>query len=563
VLHYFRNATYHSEFVAYPMLQANVLALLVPLYLLGGRLLGVWTTPQAFASLLDPRRFMPLADGLSVVFGLGAIYVTYLLGRRLAGRRAGLLAALLLALTPTFNRYAHEGVPDAALTFFAALATLALVVLVMEPTRRHYVWAGVALGLATAAKYNGAMWAVVALLAHVWLWRQRRAPLRELVSANLLLAGLAGLAAFAVTSPQVLLEPRTFMHSVLVYETDYKLQAYAGGVNPATFVPWLTAVWVFLRSEHGIALMFAAGLVYALIRRTPARWFLLIGVLLAWAYMGRWRMVNMRFYLLIYPALAALAATAVVEMGERLARKVPVRRWQAALPAVVCLGLVVWTGWAYAPGALALLRPDTRDLSRVWIESNLPRGAAVAGPQSPEGYPALLAVSDLDDYLHARGLPRRLRAPVSALLARWPAFDLRSLYYGSPNLVFPAEWPAAVRARYTRSMWARREVRQYASLDRLRADKVQYVVTSGYWAQDFLAHSSPQEIQPYDARELYFQTFRKLYLQLEAIPVGGEQGGIRCLREFLPQPGAVGGPAIRIYELAAAPQPSPSQSPPS
>ncbi|PWZ67890.1 glycosyltransferase family 39 protein, partial [Staphylococcus pseudintermedius] len=46
--------------------------------------------------------------GLSVLFGLGSVFLTYQLGRRLAGEKTGLLAALLLALSPLFINHAQE-----------------------------------------------------------------------------------------------------------------------------------------------------------------------------------------------------------------------------------------------------------------------------------------------------------------------------------------------------------------------------------------------------------------------------------------------------------------------
>ncbi|NEO91442.1 MAG: hypothetical protein F6K56_14845, partial [Moorea sp. SIO3G5] len=45
--------------------------------------------------------------GLSVLFGLGSVFLTYQLGRRVAGKATGLIAALLLALSPLFINFAQ------------------------------------------------------------------------------------------------------------------------------------------------------------------------------------------------------------------------------------------------------------------------------------------------------------------------------------------------------------------------------------------------------------------------------------------------------------------------
>ncbi|MEU5565942.1 glycosyltransferase family 39 protein [Micromonospora musae] len=63
----------------------------------------------------------------SVLAMAGTAALTALLGRRLAGGRAGLLAGLLFALLPGTSRYAQEARPYALASLFAVLATLLLV----------------------------------------------------------------------------------------------------------------------------------------------------------------------------------------------------------------------------------------------------------------------------------------------------------------------------------------------------------------------------------------------------------------------------------------------------
>ncbi|MGE0299440.1 glycosyltransferase family 39 protein [Pseudonocardia sp.] len=64
---------------------------------------------------------------LSVVFGVATVPLAYLIGRDAGGRRVGLLAAALLAVSPLHVWYGQLGRMYAMLTFFAALATWCLV----------------------------------------------------------------------------------------------------------------------------------------------------------------------------------------------------------------------------------------------------------------------------------------------------------------------------------------------------------------------------------------------------------------------------------------------------
>ncbi|MCM0678632.1 glycosyltransferase family 39 protein, partial [Micromonospora phytophila] len=112
---------------------------------------------------------LPSALAMATAAGLTAV-----LGRRLLGARAGLLAGLLLAVLPGTSRYAQEARPYALASSLAVLAALLLVRALDRPTWPR--WAGYAaavagLGLAhLLALTLLAAHAVVVLLA--W-WRGR------------------------------------------------------------------------------------------------------------------------------------------------------------------------------------------------------------------------------------------------------------------------------------------------------------------------------------------------------------------------------------------------------
>ncbi|MGB2569727.1 glycosyltransferase family 39 protein [Micromonospora citrea] len=95
----------------------------------------------------DSPTALRLPSALAVAAAAG---LTAVLGRRLFGARAGLLAGLLLAVLPGTSRYAQEARPYALATLFAVLATVLLVRALDRSGRAR--WAGyaaavVALGL--------------------------------------------------------------------------------------------------------------------------------------------------------------------------------------------------------------------------------------------------------------------------------------------------------------------------------------------------------------------------------------------------------------------------------
>ncbi len=95
--------------------------------------------------------------GLSALAGTLTIPVIYLLGRRLGGMRVGLLAALLLALSPFHVRFAQETRMYTLLTLNATLALLALSYLLTAP-RPALAWVGYMLfTAATVYSHNTAI----------------------------------------------------------------------------------------------------------------------------------------------------------------------------------------------------------------------------------------------------------------------------------------------------------------------------------------------------------------------------------------------------------------------
>ncbi len=129
---------------------------------------------------------------LSAVAGVATVPVAYLIGLELRGRRAGLMAAALVAVNPMLLWYAQEARVYALFALLCAVSLLYCVRALRGGRRRDFTLWGIASGLALATHY----FAVFPLAAEaVWLlWRRGRASLAGLwiiALAGLLLAPLA------------------------------------------------------------------------------------------------------------------------------------------------------------------------------------------------------------------------------------------------------------------------------------------------------------------------------------------------------------------------------------
>ena len=88
---------------------------------------SIFSVGEGGASMTVAARMTLSTRVLSALFGVLAIPVIYLLGRRMADERVGVISALILALSPFHVRFAQEARMYSLLTLFALLAMCAFV----------------------------------------------------------------------------------------------------------------------------------------------------------------------------------------------------------------------------------------------------------------------------------------------------------------------------------------------------------------------------------------------------------------------------------------------------
>ncbi len=295
-----------------------------------------------------------LGRGMIASFSLASVLLAWLLGRRLLGERAGLVAALWLAVSPVEIQTAHMVRPDVVLGTAVLLALLALSFL---GSRLRQDWlAGLALGACLATKFTGAAMGL-AWLAARWLAPGRR-------WGGLLLGGAAAAAVLVATTPRLATDPLAILEgaraqSGYMYDAArdasrgttpalYYAQRYVRSLGPAGAALALLGLAAVLRRPRP----FAPALVY------------LAGLLIV---LGS---AEARFERLIVSSLgiaALLAARGLLAIESRWpAACLPLAALAVALPGVESLQY-----------SLALRQPSTRDQVLDWIEGELPRGARV------------------------------------------------------------------------------------------------------------------------------------------------------------------------------------------
>jgi Dolichyl-phosphate-mannose-protein mannosyltransferase len=274
------------------------------------------------------------ARAFAATIGVGTVGLTFVLGRRLYGAGAGLVAALLLAVMPYHVIVSREVLLDALMTM-CATATLYCVVRYVETGRAGWLLAGGAtMGAAILARETSVVM-------------------------------LGGLFAFFALTPsarmrarQLLLTALFLMAEVALWPAMLRLSGHAR--TSQSYLLWQMSrhpnhgTWFYftvLPSWIGLAVLAAAaaGLIWL---RKEATWrerLLLAWLIVPVAFFTLWPVKGFQYLLPICPPIAILA-------GRTLARPFPVPGW---------LTLPAWPGRRW-PGLRWPARPG-RLTGRQWL----------------------------------------------------------------------------------------------------------------------------------------------------------------------------------------------------
>jgi F5/8 type C domain/Dolichyl-phosphate-mannose-protein mannosyltransferase len=304
-----------------------------------------------------------VARGVVAGFGVASLALVYVLGRRLAGPRGGLAAALFLALSPIEVSTAHMVRPDVVLEAFALVALLAFRRVGTET--KGDVMAGLALGAAASVKFTGVLLLPSYLLTR-WLEPGRKGRGLAIALATAALVGV-------VTTPSAVLNTAEYMgglYTQWAYHyagatvgsrfddiSLYYLWTLARSLGPAGCVLGLAGLWLGRRRarEWGPTLLFPLVLLVVL-STAQARWIRLL-----------------------VPALGAAGIAGALGFEALLAR-FPRAAW-----GILVVGSLVPLADS-ADYVAAVQRPGTRDRVLDWVETNVPPGTHVLTSMRDMGF---------------------------------------------------------------------------------------------------------------------------------------------------------------------------------
>jgi len=308
------------------------------------------------------------ARGVIVLFGVGTVAVMFFWGREATGRAsAGLLAALMTAVSPIHVGLSRSVTPDTPAAFFLTLAAWFATRVLTRGEARDYLLSGAAIGLAASSKYNAGLVLVLLPVAH-WL-RVGAVTLRSKLVWRALLACLVS---FVATSPITVIAFPRFLR-MLAFEGHHYATAHPG-MEGGAFRWYLAELGRTAPILYGLA---AVEMAYGLSRRSRQTLLLATFPVPYFAFISAFAVRNDRTYLPLTFFCFVLAASLIVRVAGQLAGgKRPL--WQPALAAMVLVGAFVQPLVTSFSEARQRRPSATRAAARQWITANVPAGAKIA-----------------------------------------------------------------------------------------------------------------------------------------------------------------------------------------
>ena len=358
---------------------------------------------------LDPTRVFVAGRLLTALLGAGTVVATGVLGSRLSGWFAGVLAALLLAVAPLHVLNSHYVKHDVPVTFLIVLAYLAY----------DRLWKGksspVAAAAITGVAFSTHYYAIFLAIPLAWSAARGARDTGEAVRRIAMAAVVSG-AVFFLLSPFILVESGTALRDIRA-NREIVVDRAIGNLGYLASAARYGALLLFETAGPIAPLLAVIGLVVG-VRRDAARtgWLLAFPVPFLLFIAGTFP--ASRYLVPLVPFVALFAGIAVVEIWNR----------QRLVAQLVFVAAFATAGLESLRAGAFIRETDTRTLALKYIREHIPAGATIL--TQPYSVPLEPTADVLREAVSRSGREMPTKTALQIARTPYPSPAYRLIYLG-------------------------------------------------------------------------------------------------------------------------------------
>lgn len=351
-----------------------ILAVEYALYFGMGWLFGIFSSVSDFASKIavDMAPLFIIGRVTSAIFGTAIVFITYLVGKRLFDKEAGLYAAIFLCFNFVHVEHSHLVLVDITMTLFVMLSFYFAVCMMYQGTKKEYFLAGLFAGIAIVAKVPAIFILISVGIAHAIVSYEKSGNLKNIVFDGKVIFIILGIIAGGILgNPAILLAFPKYLEWLRSL-----LGAYQGTVDQIAYWTPVNGFVFYLKTlsrNLGLPLLglTIAGLLYFIARPRREILLLLSFILPFYFFMAnsKWVLAD-RYMIPIFPFLSVIAGGFLYEIKARM----KIRKFVMAVTLVILLIIPLKSVSIFE---ISLLQKNTRYWAKEWIESNIPKGSKI------------------------------------------------------------------------------------------------------------------------------------------------------------------------------------------
>jgi len=339
-------------------------------------LLGIVESPHDFANfyMRDVSPFWIIGRLTSVLMGVVSVFLVYLLGKKIYDYRTGLLSALFFALYPVHINTSHYILVDIPMVMLSIASFYAIVLMAETGKMKHYIMAGLLIGLAAVNKIPAVLLSIPFILIHFFRLHGEHVPVSKWLDKRIMIGLLTLGTIYIVGAPGILLYPSKLIG---VMNQITQGQTSSGAYSGETPNLWLTYLIKLYKSLGApLFIFFIWGMVRSIYKSSYIEkgMFAFCVIFYVGFCITSFKEWSIYYLLPIIPFGLILAARAIFLTSEALSRQrleKGVVQWVLVLLTTIPLA---YMGIAEARG---FGRPNSQLIAKNWIENNIKPGSKI------------------------------------------------------------------------------------------------------------------------------------------------------------------------------------------